>query len=290
MLKSMTGFIKKEFSSEGGQLCFEIRSVNHRYLEPSFRLPEPFRELEPLLRDQLSKQFQRGKIDCTLRFTPNESNNFDVTTNEKLIDHLIQLSLSIADKISFQKSGVINPTDILRIPHVLQITEKNHYSLKPAIVRLFQEALADLNIIRAKEGAALHKLLKSRLNKMTVELKKISAHLPKMLAEQKKILRTRFEALEIELDFSRLEQEVLLFIQKTDVAEEIDRLKFHIDETDQILNSKTPCGRRLDFLMQELNREVNTIGSKIAHKKVTSQVVELKVLIEQMREQIQNIE
>ncbi|OGT07105.1 MAG: YicC family protein [Gammaproteobacteria bacterium GWF2_41_13] len=290
MLKSMTGFIKKEFSSENGQLCFEIRSVNHRYLEPSFRLPESFRDLEPLLRDQLSKKIQRGKIDCTLRFTPNESNNTNITVNKKLMDQLILLSHSIADKISTQKQGMINPTDILRVPHVLQVIEQDHHLLKPAVLRLFQEALCDLNLIREKEGAALQKLLQSRLHKMISELKKISSHLPKILAEQKKIMRTRFKELKIELELARLEQEILLFIQKTDVAEEIDRLKFHIDETFQILESKKPCGRRLDFLMQELNREVNTMGSKISHKKVTSQVVELKVLIEQMREQIQNIE
>lgn len=287
MIYSMTGFARKDLKADWGTAVWEIRSVNQRYLETFYRIPENFRALEPTLRERLRKKLQRGKVECALRINFNEANTSGFNVNEALATQLIQ-----AAKWTQQNGvdGNINPTDILKWPGVIATADADMDAIQKELIDLFDQALKDFIQSRASEGENMKVLIEQRLAAISDEAKKVEAHMPEILEWQKDRIRNKFKDAQIELDDSRVEQEMILIAQKSDVAEEIDRLRSHVTETQKIMNKGGAIGRRLDFMMQEFNREANTLGSKSINSDVTQAAVELKVLIEQMREQIQNIE
>lgn len=287
MVHSMTAFARVEHSSYQGTLSWEIRSVNHRYLEPHLRLPEAFRDLEGAVREALRQGLSRGKVECTLRLTE------EITGKPLQIDRvratqLVAAAQDIAGLIT--TPAAINPLEVLAWPGVLVADAADPQAQNAAALKLFAQALEELRNGRAREGAELARLLNERLDQMLLEIAALRELVPQMLATQRQKILDRFKEMLAELDPQRLEQEMVLLAQKSDVAEELDRLSTHVSEVRRVLNADGAAGRRLDFLMQELNREANTLGSKAFDPRSTQAAVTLKVLIEQMREQVQNIE
>lgn len=287
MIYSMTAFARREHASTLGTLVWEIRSVNQRFLETNLRLPDTLRVLEPALRDAAKQRLGRGKLDCTLRYEPAAAANLPAV-NEALVVQLQQLSLRLTAMGVEGKS--LSHSDILRWPGVLQTAESDAEVLMAHAMNLFSTALDDLVSMRAREGEQLKQLLADRLDGIEAEVKKAFVLMPEIKVKQREKLLTRFEEAKVELDPTRLEQEMVLFAQRIDVEEELDRLNTHVNEIRRLLKSGGTIGRRLDFLIQELHREANTLGSKSTTPESTTISVELKVYIEQMREQVQNIE
>ncbi|MDU0113812.1 YicC/YloC family endoribonuclease [Psychrosphaera aquimarina] len=287
MIQSMTAYARTETKGDWGTAVWEIRSVNQRYLETYIRLPEQFRSLEAILRERLRKQLQRGKVEVFLKYTPNPSAVTQLTINKTLAKQLIDSASWITNEAA---SGEINPVDILKWPGVMQAEETDMNAVQQEILAAFTPLIKDFIDARASEGANLKDMIDTRLEGVLEQSKIVSAHLPEIMKWQKERITTRLEEAGVEIDEQRLEQELIYMAQKTDVAEELDRLQSHVTETQKIMKKGGACGRRLDFMMQEFNRESNTLASKSINSEVTNAAVELKVLIEQMREQIQNIE
>ena len=288
MLHSMTGFARQSADSKIGTLSWEMRAVNHRYLELSFRLPEELRPKELAFRQQAGSTLKRGKVDCSLHFR----RAFDGQTDMHLDTDLVRLLGSRAAEISAEisESTALNPIDVLRWPGVITEPEIDADPLFAAATSLLDQALEDMASMRASEGERIAAMIESRCVDIEKIISTVREHLPDVLAAAHAKQRERIEKLDIDSDPARLEVELALIAQKLDVDEEIDRLASHLTEIRDALARNEPVGRRLDFLMQELNREANTLGSKSADAQTTKAAVELKVLIEQMREQIQNIE
>lgn len=287
MLFSMTAFARRELALDEGILSWEIRSVNHRYLEHTFKLPETFRVLEWSLRDLLRKEVSRGKIECVFSFSINAQNS-PLQIDLERAKQLVQAAEQIAE-LTINPTP-INPFAVLSWSGVLINEQATHDTLQQQAISLFTETLKDLKQNRAREGKELQQLLEDRLVAIDQEVLKLRPLIPDMLNLQRQKIINRCQELQVELDPQRLEQEIVMLAQRTDVAEELDRLQTHLIEVRHTFNSTDPCGRRLDFLMQELNREANTLGSKAFDSRTTQAAVNLKVLIEQMREQVQNIE
>ena len=287
MTRSMTAFARQEAQHDWGSLVWEVRSVNHRYLEPHLRLPESLRELEGSLRETLRKKLSRGKVECTLRFVP-EAQTQTLTVNADFARELLDAAQQVEGLM--QVSKPIDTMDLLRWPGVLQDTKLDMDAVKKAALELFHKALDELIDSRGREGVELASLIDQRLDTISEIVVEVRGKLPGILQAQRDNLKVRLEELKSDLDEGRLEQEMVILAQKADVDEEMDRLNTHVQEVKRVLKSKGPIGRRLDFLMQELNREANTLSSKSIVSDTTQSAVELKVLIEQMREQIQNIE
>lgn len=288
MTLSMTAFARQEESTQWGAIIWEIRSVNHRYLETHFRLPENLRDLEPKLRENLRKVLSRGKIEISLNFRPDVEQNQDFCVNADLVQQLGQALQQVSNALGDTEKP--DALELLKWPGVLQTAEVDYPEVKRIALTLFQQALQQLKDMRQQEGGALQAFIQQRLDRIAEITAEIRQHLPAIMAQQKQKLQTRIDEAKAELDPGRLEQEVVLLLQKADVDEELDRLQTHVGEVTRTLNQKGSVGRRLDFLMQELNREANTLSSKAVDTDITQIAVELKVLIEQMREQIQNIE
>ena len=288
MVYSMTAFSRCELSTDQGNLAWEIRSVNHRYLEPTLRLPEAFRDLEGPLRERLRKAFARGKLECTLHFNPASQSGDSLEVNQPLAAQLIAAAQEISRQLN--NPAAINPLDVLAWPGVLGGAQANQNDLRQQASQLCEQAPADLKTQRAREGAELKKLLEERLEAISTRVTTLREMMPSLLAAHRQKLIDRFNEAKLELDGTRIEQELVLLAQKIDVAEELDRLATHVSETRHVLEGKAAMGRRLDFLMQEFNREANTLGSKAIDSRSTQAAVDLKVYIEQMREQVQNIE
>ena len=286
MIHSMTGYARKEFKGDWGTAVWEIRSVNQRYLETYLRLPEQLRGLEPILRERFRKQLERGKVECNLRFE-SQTNAGQLQINEALAEQLIDSALWVIDRAG---QGQLNPLDVLRWPGVMATPEQDMDELNTRLLAGFDEVLALFVESRQSEGDKLKSVIEQRLDGIEGEVTKVRAFMPQILDWQRQKLIDRLAEAKLELDPTRVEQEIILLAQRIDVAEELDRLGMHIAETHKILKKGGACGRRLDFMMQEFNRESNTLGSKSINAEVTQSAVELKVLIEQMREQIQNIE
>lgn len=286
MTASMTAFARRETHQAWGSLSWEIRSVNQRYLEPSFRLPETLRDLEPVLRNELRQALSRGKLDITLKFYPAED-NAQLEVNTVLLDQLITAADQIYNRTP---AASLDPLRLLQWPGVMQSKKADEEAVKTTALELFQQTLTDLKAHREREGAELAKLIEERLAQISQHLVSAQNYLPEALEAWRTNLLERAQKLQVELDSARLEQEVVMLAQKQDVMEELDRLTTHTKEVRRALTSQQPIGRRLDFLMQEMNREANTLGSKAISMEMTQVSVDLKVLIEQMREQIQNIE
>ncbi len=287
MVHSMTAFARSEQAGAHGTLSWEIRSVNHRYLEPHLRLPEAFRDLEGAVRDALRKGISRGKVECTLRFTE-ENNGTALQVDRERASQLIAAAESVAALI--RQPAPIDPLQVLGWPGVLVGDAVDPQALNQSALQLFHSALEQLKEGRRREGDELAKLLNDRLDSILEEVATLREQVPQMLAAQRQKVLDRFSEMQAELDPQRLEQEMVLLAQKSDVAEELDRLNTHVAEVRRVLKTGGAAGRRLDFLMQELNREANTLGSKAFDPRSTQAAVNLKVLIEQMREQVQNLE
>ena len=286
MIHSMTGYARKEFKGDWGTAVWEIRSVNQRYLETYLRLPEQLRGLEPILRERFRKQLERGKVECNLRFE-SQTNAGQLQINEALAEQLIDSALWVIDRAG---QGQLNPLDVLRWPGVMAAPEQDMDELNTRLLTGFDEVLALFVESRQSEGDKLKSVIEQRLDGIEGEVTKVRAFMPQILDWQRQKLIDRLAEAKLELEPTRVEQEIILPAQRIDVAEELDRLGMHIAETRKILKKGGACGRRLDFMMQEFNRESNTLGSKSINAETTQSAVELKVLIEQMREQIQNIE
>ena len=288
MTLSMTAFSRQQQEQEWGSLTWEIRSVNHRYLETSVRLPESFRGLENGVREAVRKRLTRGKVECALRIQPEAKVSSDLHLNTKLIQQLVQANNEI-EKIT-GTSISLNNMEVLRWPGVIEEQDFDKTSIEKQALSLFSAALDDLVATREREGAELQGFIKQRIDSVREIVISIRNKMPEILAKQKQNILDRLADLQAELEPTRLEQEVSLLTQKADVEEELDRLDSHLNEVERVLGTKGQKGRRLDFLMQELNREANTLSSKSIVVETTLNAVELKVLIEQMREQIQNVE
>ena len=288
MTLSMTAFSRQQQEQEWGSLTWEIRSVNHRYLETSVRLPESFRGLENGVREAVRKRLTRGKVECALRFQPEAKVSSDLHLNTKLIQQLVQANNEI-EKIT-GTSISLNNMEVLRWPGVIEEQDFDKTSIEKQALSLFSAALDDLVATREREGAELQGFIKQRIDSVREIVISIRNKMPEILAKQKQNILDRLADLQAELEPTRLVQEVSLLTQKADVEEELDRLDSHLNEVERVLGTKGQKGRRLDFLMQELNREANTLSSKAIVVETTLNAVELKVLIEQMREQIQNVE
>ena len=287
MVHSMTAFARVENAGPYGTLSWELRSVNHRYLEPHLRLPEAFRDLEGGVREALRQALARGKVECTLRLAE-ESAGKSLTVDRERAAQVVAAAEAVAALI--KNPAPLNPLEVLAWPGVLVADAADPQALNAAALALFERALDELKLGRAREGAALAALLEERLAAITQEVDNLRELVPQMLAGQRQKIESRCAELQAELDPQRLEQELVLLAQKSDVAEELDRLSTHVREVRRVLKAGGAAGRRLDFLMQELNREANTLGSKAFDPRSTQAAVNLKVLIEQMREQVQNIE
>ncbi|MFR9720528.1 YicC/YloC family endoribonuclease [Aeromonas diversa] len=287
MIHSMTAYARKEIKGDWGTAVWEIRSVNQRYLETYIRMPEQLRGLEPVLRERFRNALQRGKVECNLRFEAAQAGAGQLHINEELARLIIDSANWVMKEAG---QGQLNPVDVLRWPGVMAAAEQDMDAVNAALMAGFDETLTDFIAVRASEGANLKALIEQRLDGIGVEVVKVRGQLPQIIEWQRQKLTDRLTEAKVELDPARLEQEMVLLAQKIDVAEELDRLEMHMGETRKILKKGGACGRRLDFMMQEFNRESNTLGSKSINAEVTQSAVELKVLIEQMREQIQNIE
>lgn len=288
MLQSMTAFARMQKQIEEGHFCWEIKSVNHRYLDVSFRLPESFRFIEPYLRNVLRDKINRGKLECQLKYQDTSSNNQSMLINMGMVNALVDLSeqLSASNHLPNDWSA----SKILSWPGVVQATVPDVDSLGEQAVTLFQNTLEQLMQMRITEGTALKKHVEGRLIDLRSAVERAGSIASQQAGQAKNKLLTRLQAFQMEVQESRLEQEIALLLTRIDVSEELDRLQTHLDEVNRTLNCDKIVGRRLDFLMQELNREANTLSSKSDSVALTQTAVEMKVLIEQMREQIQNIE
>lgn len=287
MIRSMTAYARHEIKGEWGSASWELRSVNQRYLETYFRLPEQFRSLEPVVRERLRTRLTRGKVECNLRFEPDASTQTSLILNESLARQLVEA----ANWVKMQSDeGEINPIDVLRWPGVMSAREQDLDAITAEIMAALEKTLDDFITARETEGQALKDLIEQRLAGVSQEVASVRAHMPDILKWQRERLVTKLEEANVQLENNRLEQELVMMAQRIDVAEELDRLEAHVKETYNILQKKEAVGRRLDFMMQEFNRESNTLASKSINADITKSAIELKVLIEQMREQIQNIE
>lgn len=288
MVASMTAFARKQAEYDWGTLVWEIRSVNHRYLEPGIRIPDTLKPIEPAVRDALRKAISRGKVDCQLRFQVRHKDSGNEELNVALVQRLASLSRQITDLGT--GAAPLSAADILRWPGALQEEEIDLDTMQKDALVLLGETLGDFSAARQREGEELRQMIQQRLDAIRSIVLSVRERLPDILAKQQETTRAKLATFDIEMDPARLEQEVVLLAQKSDVDEELDRLNTHLTEVTRVLGTHEPIGRRLDFLMQELNREANTLSSKSIVAETTLNAVELKVLIEQMREQIQNIE
>jgi uncharacterized protein (TIGR00255 family) len=286
MLNSMTGFARQVAESSIGTLTCEIRTVNHRYLDVSFRLPDELRAKEIELKQTIGTVVSRGKVECSVHFRRAASEQGQV--NQKLVD---QLGSRVEElKSALPDLGPVNPLDVLRWPGVIEEIEVQAEPVIKAAISLLSDTLTALAEMRASEGERIETMLITRCDEILKIAASVKERMPEILAAVRAKQQDRIDKLDVDADPARLETELALIAQKLDVDEELDRLESHVSEIRKVVSGDEPVGRRLDFLMQELNREANTLGSKSADASTTKAAVDLKVLIEQMREQVQNIE
>lgn len=287
MIRSMTAFARHQSEQPVGQFHWEVRSVNHRYLEVSLRLDDNLRPLEMDLRKQISARLARGKVDATLRYQLPEADD-SIQLDTARVRNLSQACDEINEYLT--DAAPLDALRVLQWPGVMMQPQPDETAFHAAVKASLEAALDDLVATREREGDQLKKMIEQRCRQITDIAKSVRERMPVILEQQRQRLQDKVQDLQVELEADRLEQEMVLLAQKSDVAEEVDRLLSHVQEVTQVLDRDEPVGRRLDFLMQELNREANTLGSKSIDTSTTRYSVDLKVLIEQMREQIQNIE
>lgn len=285
MVSSMTGFARREDSGEWGHAVWEIRTVNHRYLDISIRLPEELRVMEGDVREHVAAKLKRGKVECSLRYDSDLAGG-EISVNTKLTGKILEASRLLP----VEDPAPINPVDILRWPGVIDKNTPDLERVGESLIFLLDQTLEALVANRRREGENISRMIESRCELSLHQVRQIRDKVPEIIASITDRHMARVQELGLEPDNGRLEQEIALLSQKLDVAEELDRLETHIVEVKRVLTDTEPIGRRLDFLMQEMQREANTLGAKSAHIDTSNASIELKVLIEQMREQIQNIE
>jgi len=288
MIRSMTAFARQEREIPAGILSWELRSLNHRYLEVSLRVPDELRALEAVLRERIQSRLGRGKVDCSCRFRPAASTSAPVDIDPDNLNRLLAACRSVNEQL--QQAAPLSAVELLRWPGVVRETVPDTAPLQQAALELLDATLDELVSGRTREGAQIERLLQARCDSIATQVGAMRVFMPEIRAALRRKMETRLAELDVAVDPGRLEQELVLQLQKIDVDEELDRLDSHINEVRRVLEQTEPVGRRLDFLMQELNREANTLGSKSVAVDSTSVSVELKVLIEQMREQVQNVE
>ncbi len=287
MIRSMTAFSRVAATDEQSELVWELRSVNHRYLETYFRLPEEMRVLEPLVRERLARRLGRGKIDCALRYKSTGTAG-QLQINQALADQVLLAAAKLHQDMPGAEPARV--MEVLNWPGILEPVKPDLGPAQQAAAKLLEQAIDELVQTREREGKRLQELISVRCQSLREQVERARIRVPQVLELLRERLRNRLAELASELDSDRLEQEMVILAQRLDVDEEMDRLNTHLDEVESVLQRDEPVGRRLDFLMQELNREANTLGSKSADSETTAISVEMKVLIEQMREQVQNIE
>ena len=287
MIRSMTSYVSQDLKSIWGHATWEVRTLNQRYLDIYIRIPEDFRILESKIRQYIRNNLHRGKIECYLTYNPNfhKENNFFI--NNILINNILQIYNNI--KLNHRTIN-LNFFDLLKWPGIVEKKQDNLDTIKTEIYNIFKQVITKIINVRTNEGIFLKKLIKQRLSLIKKEIIKIRIQIPIISKSYKEKIIFTLQEFNIKIDDYRFSQEILLLIQKSDITEELDRIEIHIIETLNTLNQSEPIGRRLDFIMQELNRETNTIASKSTNAQITISTIEIKVLIEQMREQIQNIE
>jgi len=288
MIRSMTAFASASDTQDWGTLSWELRSVNHRYLDINLRLPDELRAIEMAVRDRMAAKVSRGKLDGILRFRPNAASSAKLLVNDDMARAVID-ACQIVNKKLHQPSEM-NPMDILRWPGVVTESERDMQSVQHTALNLLDKTLGEFTACRQREGERLQQLIQQRCSTMIELVKQEKIRRPQIAQLCRDKMQTRINELKVNVDKDRFEQELAYLLQKMDVDEELDRLQSHFVELQAILKRDEAVGRRLDFIMQELNREANTLGSKSVDMQTTQLSVELKVLIEQMREQIQNIE
>ena len=288
MLKSMTAFARVDENHSIGNFVWEVRSINHRYLEVGFRLPEELRSAEFELRKIAQDMLSRGKVDCTFRLKTTSESDVNLSINQALLDRLLEQTQSLRAKAPDVPAP--NAIEYLNWPGVTEQAQIDQKELTAIAKNLFTQAIQSLIENRQVEGQRMRDLIAQRGDQLKQLVNTVRERRPDVLASIRTKLMTRIDDLEVEFDSNRLEQELVMIAQKLDVDEELDRLDSHLAELNDVISSDKPVGRRLDFLMQELNREANTLSSKSADIVTTQAAVDMKVSIEQMREQVQNIE
>lgn len=284
----MTGYAQAITATSWGDIVWEVRSLNQRFLECNFKMPELVRFLEPELRNILKNKISRGKIDCSLRVESNDNIAYEIFVNQKLIADLLGLSKDIATEYSNVKE--LSVSDLLSIPNVLQIKSAWSEQANQDIKKSFTELTFKLIDARVTEGQKLCSIINEKADQILENIKIVSAEAPKIHKASQVKLRERLEEVTVKYDRERLEQEIVYNLTKFDFAEELDRLKVHTEQVKELMNKSGVLGRKLDFLMQEMQREANTMSSKCISAATSNSVVDIKVLIEQIREQVQNIE
>jgi uncharacterized protein (TIGR00255 family) len=288
MTHSMTAFARQESSTESYVLVWEMRSVNHRYLEINIRVPDSLRSIENSIRGAIRSNFTRGKIECHLRYQITENSSSSIKIDTQLVSNLLSATEQI--KILSEETSPLGMSEILKWPGVIIDNDSDSLALESDAISLFKKTMEDLKTSRAREGKELGSFIQARSHSVLEIIAKTRELMPQILTRERNQLLEKISKLKIDVDSSRLEAEIVLLTQKADIEEELDRLHTHITEVQRVLTLKESKGRRLDFLMQELNREANTLSSKSIVIETTRSAVDLKVLIEQMREQIQNVE
>lgn len=288
MTRSMTAFAREECPSELGTIVWELRSVNHRYLEIAIRLPEALRGLESAVREEVGNHLSRGKVDCSLKLQAGGSTLAAICLNRPLAERLLQVAAEL-EQLMGPGTG-LRPADVLCWPGVVSEAEADLDQIKTILLTCLNGALEELVAMREREGARTSEMILQRCEAMAEQVRQVRARRPEVIARLREKLLARLRELPLDPDTDRLEQEMAIIAQRLDVEEELDRLDGHLAEIRAVLRREEPVGRRLDFLMQELNREANTLSSKSNDTQTTRTAVEIKVLVEQMREQVQNIE
>jgi uncharacterized protein (TIGR00255 family) len=288
MIASMTGFARREATGPWGTLVCELRSVNHRFLECSFRLPDEVRATEPELRQIATRELRRGKVDCSVSFRATHGAEIALEVDAKALERVLARVREVA--AALPGNHTVNVMDVLRWPGVVREDNTGSDEVVAASRTLFADTVAELVAARGREGVRLRELIEQRCAILESLVAQARTRLPEVQAKVRERLNERVADLQAQVDQDRLEQELALLLQRLDVDEELDRLTGHIAEIRRIVGASEPAGRRLDFLMQELNREANTLSSKSQDLETTRAAVEMKVTIEQMREQVQNIE
>ena len=288
MIRSMTAFARQEADTELGSLVWELRSLNHRYLELGLRLPEELRAMEAAVRERVNTRLGRGKVECSCRFRPATGGVAPVDVDQDNLARVLAACEDVSSRLS--QTVPLSPLELLRWPGVVREQTVDTGPLIQAALASLDKALDELLLSREREGEGIKQLLLQRCDDMGALVGRARSILPEIREALREKLRNRLADLDVDVDPGRFEQELVMQLQKVDVDEEMDRLEGHLGEVRRVLERNEPVGRRLDFLMQELNREANTLGSKSVATDTSNISVELKVLIEQMREQVQNVE
>ncbi|MBB5016792.1 uncharacterized protein (TIGR00255 family) [Chitinivorax tropicus] len=284
----MTGFANASRELGGVSLTLDLRAVNHRYLEAQFRMPDELRVVEPQMRELISSRLSRGKVDCRIQLNIQTGAQTSLSLNQTMLEQLVGLTRQV--KQIFPDAGDLKMGELLRWPGVLETQDVPAELLQQTVLEMLAQALDDFTASRGREGAKLVEMILQRVDRMEVLVTEVEPKIPALLAAYQEKISLRLKEAMVNGEDDRIRQEFALFAQKIDVDEEISRLRTHLSELRRILKAGGTVGKRMDFLMQELNREANTLGSKSVSAEVSQTSMELKVLIEQMREQIQNIE